>query len=167
LPRQSSDRGLGTSSAIPSPRNRRRGFTLIELLAAMSIIGILASIAIPKFSEVIERARVAKAIGDLKAITTDILSADSLPGSLAAINRDALLDPWGRPYVYLPFPAKKSGGPPGGARKDRFLVPINSAFDLYSMGKDGVSSPPLTAMGSRDDVIVANDGGFVGLAKTY
>jgi general secretion pathway protein G len=167
LPRQSSERGLGSTSASPSPRARRLGFTIIELLAAMAIIGIMASIAIPKFSEVIERARVAKAIGDLKAITTDILSADTLPGSLAAINRGTLLDPWGRPYVYLPFPGSKSGGPPGGARKDRFLVPINSAFDLYSMGKDGVSSPPLTAMGSRDDVIVANDGGFVGLAKTY
>lgn len=46
-------------------------------------------------------------------------------------------------------PGPGGGGPPcgsiGGARKDRFLVPINSDFDLYSMGKDGQSVGPLTA----------------------
>ena len=133
----------------------------------MTIVGILASIAIPKYSDLVERARVAKAIGDLKAITTDLLSTDSLPSSLAVIKRNTMLDPWGRPYVYLKFPPSKGKAPPGGARKDRFLVPINSAFDLYSLGKDGNSVAPLTAAASRDDVIVANDGGFVGLASNY
>jgi general secretion pathway protein G len=152
----------------PTERRRRtRAFTLIEILAAMAIIGVLAGIAIPKYSDLVERAKVAKAIGDLKAISTDLLSLDSLPPSLATINRQTLLDPWGRPYVYLKFAIKKGGPPPSGARKDRFLVPINSAFDLYSMGKDGQSAAPLTAARSRDDVIVANDGGFVGLAKNY
>ncbi len=133
----------------------------------MAIIGILSSLAVPKYADLIERARVARAIGDLKAITTDLLSADSLPVSLASIGRGTMLDPWGRPYVYLRFAAKKGSAPPGGARKDRFLVPINSAFDLYSLGKDGQSVAPLTAKASRDDVIVANDGGFVGLASNY
>ncbi len=157
--------------AVPgaSPRHlfARRAFTLVELMSVTAILGILASMAVPKYSELVERARVAKAIGDLKAITTDLLSADSLPPSLAAIQRGAMLDPWGRPYVYNKFPAGKSKAPPPGARKDRFLVPINSAFDLYSMGKDGKSVAPLTAAQSRDDVIVANDGGFIGLAKAY
>lgn len=62
-------------------------------------------------------------------------------------------------------------GPPcggvGGARKDRFLVPINSDFDLYSMGKDSQSFAPLTARQSHDDVIRASDGGFYGLAKNF
>jgi len=136
-------------------------------MSVMAIVGILASMAIPKYAEIVERAKVAKAIGDLKAITTDLQSADSLPPSLAAIQRGGMLDPWGRPYVYNKFPVSKSKAPPPGARKDRFLVPINSAFDLYSMGKDGKSVAPLTAAQSRDDVIVANDGGFFGLAKAY
>ena len=55
----------------------------------------------------------------------------------------------------------------GGMRKDRFLVPINTYFDLYSMGKDGKSVPPLTAQASQDDVLWANDGGFIGLASQY
>ena len=52
-------------------------------------------------------------------------------------------------------------------RKDRFLIPINTSFDLYSMGKDGKSAAPLTAQASQDDVIWANDGSFVGLASQY
>ena len=55
----------------------------------------------------------------------------------------------------------------GKPRKDRFLHPINSDYDLYSMGKDGESVEPLTAKKSHDDVIRANDGGFVGLAVEF
>jgi general secretion pathway protein G len=79
------------------------------------------------------------------------------------------MDPWGRPYVYFPFPPSKGkgGAPPAGARKDRFLVPINSRYDLYSTGKDGGSAAPLTAKSSRDDIVVANDGGFVGRASKF
>ena len=51
--------------------------------------------------------------------------------------------------------------------KDRFLVPINSDFDLYSMGKDGKSQMPLTAKDSRDDIIRANDGAYIGLAYAF
>lgn len=58
-------------------------------------------------------------------------------------------------------------GANGQARKDRNLVPINSDFDLYSMGRDGQSAPPLTAKVSRDDIVRANNGGFVGLASDY
>jgi general secretion pathway protein G len=52
-------------------------------------------------------------------------------------------------------------------RKDRFLVPLNTDFDLYSMGQDEDSKAPLTAEASHDDIIRANNGGFVGLAHKY
>lgn len=155
------------SLSLPKRRVRARAFTLIELLAVVAIIGVLASIMVPKYSEVVERAKVAKAIGDLKAISTDLLSLDSLPPSLAGVNRHMMVDPWGNAYQYLRFPPSKGKAPPAGARKDRFLVPINSAFDLYSMGKDGATALPLTAARSRDDVVVANDGGFIGLARNF
>jgi general secretion pathway protein G len=52
-------------------------------------------------------------------------------------------------------------------RKDRNLVPINTDFDLYSMGPDGASAAPLTAAASQDDVVRANNGSFIGQAKDY
>jgi hypothetical protein len=39
--------------------------------------------------------------------------------------------------------------------------------DLYSSGKDGESRTPLTARPSRDDIVVARDGAFVGLATDF
>jgi general secretion pathway protein G len=50
---------------------------------------------------------------------------------------------------------------------DRFLHPLNSDFDLYSMGKDGLSQAPITARASQDDIIRASDGGFIGLAAQF
>jgi len=46
-------------------------------------------------------------------------------------------------------------------------VPINSTYDLYSMGADGRTATPLTAAISRDDIIRANDGQYVGFAENY
>jgi general secretion pathway protein G len=55
----------------------------------------------------------------------------------------------------------------GKARKDKFLVPINSDYDLYSDGQDGQSASPLTAKASQDDIVRAANGSYVGLASQF
>ena len=134
-------------------------------------------IAAPSYTQALEAARVTWAIGDVRAIANDLLAFrirnGPAPDSLAEVDYVLHRDPWGNPYVYSKFatgPGKggKGGkGGVGGARKDKFLVPLNSLYDLYSVGKDGESVPPLTAKASWDDIIMANDGGFVGLAKDF
>lgn len=148
-----------------------RGFTLIEMVFVTTVLGLLGALVVPKAQGFVERAKVARAIGDISAIQTEIdgfaAGVDSLPTSLAEIGRAGLLDPWGRPYVYNNFSLSAGNGIPQGARSDRFLVPINSTYDLYSVGQDGSSAPALTAGPSKDDIVRANDGGFIGRANLY
>jgi general secretion pathway protein G len=145
-------------------RGWRAGFTLVELLAVVTIIGSLAALGIPATHEALERARVARAIGDIKTLSTNLDSQDSLPDLLVSLG-PVPVDPWGNLYQYNKFPPDRRV--PHGARRDRFLVPINTSYDLYSAGRDGDTSPPLSARKSQDDVIRANDGGFIGLASRY
>jgi general secretion pathway protein G len=144
--------------------------TVVELLIVAAMIGVLAAIAGPLLVDSSARAKVVRATTDIRILSREIDAYATVngtyPDSLADIGKAAFLDPWRRPYLYLNI----ANAPPkakGAMRKDRFLVPLNSDYDLCSAGPDGRSSPPLTARGSRDDIIRANDGGFIGVAADY
>jgi prepilin-type N-terminal cleavage/methylation domain-containing protein len=51
---------------------KRRGFTLVELMIVIAVIGLLAAIALPKFSDVTSQAKVANVQGNLANVRTSI-----------------------------------------------------------------------------------------------
>lgn len=150
------------------PRPGKSGWTLVELMLAVAVLGVLIAIALPMYSNYRDRIKVATAIQDiriLQVLITDYGSDGGVyPTSLSDVGNGGKLDPWGCPYHYLNLIGQNGNG---GSRKDHSLNPINSDFDLFSTGKDGVYKPQLTQKDSVDDIVRARDGAFVGLASDF
>lgn len=146
------------------------GFGLLELLVVLVIVGLLGSLAVPAYSQHVESAKVAGAIGDISELSLAIeqfrlRNNDRIPADLAELATDIPPDPWGRAYRFINIRAAGPGF--GDFRKDGRLNPLNSDFDLYSLGKDGDSQGPLSAKASRDDIVRAANGAFIGLGEDY
>lgn len=157
-----------THSVRRRPVREQSGVTLLELMLALGLIGILMAVAIPAYGAYVTRANNSRAAADIREISLRITKFEldnvSLPGSLTDIDADDLTDPWGRPYEYLSFDGLRGRGP---VRKDGRLNPINTDYDLYSRGRDGDTATPLRARQSRDDIVRASNGRFVGVAAEY
>ncbi|MEO5347004.1 MAG: type II secretion system major pseudopilin GspG [Magnetococcus sp. YQC-9] len=120
------------------------GFTLIEIMVVVVILGILATLIIPKIMSRPDEARQTKAVLDIQSIgqALDLYRLDNHnyptteQGLGALVIRPetepvpkrwrqegylpkAPVDPWGNPYVYLA---------PG----------LHGAYDLMSLGADGM-----------------------------
>jgi general secretion pathway protein G len=118
-----------------------KGFTLIEILVVVVILGILATIIVPRVMGRPEEARIIKAKVDIKAIETalSLYKIDNGSYPTTELGLRALVekpiqgvkhwreggylpkipgDPWGAPYVYLS---------PG----------AHGEYDLFSLGADG------------------------------
>jgi len=146
----------------------QRGFTLVEVVLVMGIAAMVLWIAVPMARAYIERGRVNQAIVDIGTMSTAIRQRiktnGKLPDSLGEAGFGNSTDPWGHSYQYLNLFDNKGNGQ---ARKDKALNPLNTDFDLYSVGPDGQTKPQVTQADSRDDVIRARDGSFVGLASDF
>ena len=137
-------------------------------MIVIAILLTIAGIAIPAYSVYIEKARITKAIAEITIIQKEIIAFEanskSYPTTLAEIGFGNYLDPYGNPYEYL---SSTSSNWKKDHRIDVMWNPLNQDFDLYSMGKDGESQKPLNAKVSRDDIVRAADGQFIGLAFEF
>jgi general secretion pathway protein G len=144
-----------------------RGFTLIETMLVVGLIGTLIGVSVPSYRSYRDRARAGMAAQEITAMAGAVqrfeLERRALPDSLGDVGLGGKLDPWGRPYVYYNVEANGRGG----ARKDRRLNPLNTDFDLYSLGPDGKTKPQVGQKDSLDDVIRASNGRFVGNAADF
>ena len=149
---------------------RPNGMGLLDLIITVVVFALFIALAVPAYNNFANRGRVAGAIGDVGSLAIaierfSVNNNDRLPNTLDELPMDIPLDPWGNEYQYLNI--RTAGAGAGGLRKDGNLNPLNTDFDLYSLGADGESAGPLSAGQSRDDIVRANNGAFIGLGEDY
>jgi len=147
-----------------------QGLTLVEVMIVIVIIGILSSIALPAYVNSREKAKYAATISEIKILEKMIIGYNidhgSYPENLNKLGIKKPKDPWGNPYQYYKIEGRTKKNVDK-MRKDHNLVPVNSDFDLFSKGKDGQSKSPFTAKASRDDIVRANNGRYIGPVSGY
>ena len=124
---------------LSETKQSRAGFTLIELLAVIAIIGILASIVVPNVARYIARAKVTKAVSEIRNLDTAM--AGMLSDTGRSNFRDFLTDA-ARQQIDDTFAT---------GVLDNNLTQIRAAQDFYSaffyniirQGRDAAFSEPI------------------------
>jgi general secretion pathway protein G len=149
----------------------KKAFTLVELLLTIAIVGTLAAIAIPTYTNYIQKNNNSTAIVAIRDIESQIERFKALsgrpPNDFAEAGIAAQNDPWGCSYQYVRLEGLSKADQDAKCRWDKFNKPLNYDYDLYSMGKDGQTKPKLTDKDSLDDIVRCNGGAYVGLASEY
>jgi len=148
-----------------------RAFTLVELLLAIAIVGTLSAVAVPVYSNYAAESRDSTAIADIRKIEGGIerfmMERGRPPNDLAEAGLPTLNDPWGHPYKYVAIAGLTNAERDAKCRWNKFEKPLNDDYDLYSMGKDGLTNAKITHANSYDDIIRANNGAYAGVASGY
>lgn len=161
------------NNGLPSPIYKICGVTLIELLVVVAVLATLTGLGVAGYSSYRDTARINTSKQEIIEISALIerykLATGNWPAALSDIKQQNRKDPWDNPYVYAPIPKLIGNITVGGTniRQDANQRPINTFYDLYSMGADGESINNISAPKSKDDVIRARDGDFIGLASDY
>lgn len=145
-------------------------YALIEIALVVLISGLMYGMMAPAYTFYVDNTKIQNSEEVLKDMGRDIedyfYQNGVYPDSLEEVYGEIPLDEWGNPYQYLRIDGGSMKGK-GKLRKDKNLVPINSDFDLYSMGPDGQSASPLTANLSKDDIVRGRNGEYIGAATDF
>lgn len=164
--------GVGLADPREDSAAYNRGFTLVELIMVVALIGILATLSIPAFNNYTNKTKTARAASEIRTINTEItgysLDKGSYPATLADINRPNYKDPWKRDYVYynwtvVPAVPLPTAPLPQVPLKDVLSLRLNTDYDLYSLGPDGVTAEVGGVAATANDIARSNDGAYVGL----
>lgn len=72
---------------------KEKGFTLVELMIVVAIIGILAAVAVPRFGDILNRARESSVKGNLSSIRSAVtIYYGRNEGEAPTVLEDALVD---------------------------------------------------------------------------
>ena len=104
-------------------QTRNQGFTLIELMMVISIIGILAAIAIPAYSDYLKQAKLSEAFILASSITTTIGDYYAYQGKLPKDNN----------AVHLPEPQNLGGQYVESLQIDNGAIHVNFQKNVLSV----------------------------------
>src|SRR4029079_11022677 len=112
--RPSAEQQVPPESPIRPLQRADIGVTLIETLLVAGLVGALAAIAVPGYLAALEKARVTRAIVDIRTVQREIqahwLTSGCYPATLADVGFGDTRDPWGSPYSYGVLDGAPGGG---------------------------------------------------------
>jgi len=161
--------------AMTAPEKRgaahdNRGFSLVELLMVIAIIGVLSLMAIPQYSNLKNRAQNSRCKSEIRTVEKSIIAYNLDHGSFPttgnlSLATTTLKDPWGRDYQYYNI----NGGAGTPYMNVNGIDPLNTDFDLYSLGVDGATTAKLdpASTTSMDDIVRGTNGSIVSLGRNY
>jgi general secretion pathway protein G len=148
------------------------GFSTTEVLMVMGILVVGLAVGLPTYLDHRKRTLVAVAKKDIAMISQRLERFQSLnyryPEYLSDMGVD-MQDPWGNDYQYLNMGdvdpdtgdvAEGGGGPKPTPRK-KGGAPLNTDYELFSMGEDGAYAASVSAAASLDDVVRADNGAAI------